>query len=344
MSHPDEAERGKMGPRFLRSERSLQRRLAILGHNGGRHVLMVRNPYKAIVSWWNHLRTRNSLGPGLPTEELVRSLRSPEFCRFAAEEALLWRAVVLDAVSLSSELLVVHYETFTAGDLARVLHFLKVPADEERLSCARRFPDVIPRRRPRSLPGDVFCSRARDILDVAIPEVDKELRAHKLPPLPLDRYEHYIGKNKLKAEGKKHPVGEDPHLKERCGSKTCYPKLLKHFDLLSNFSHFSQAANKFLQSRDSHPSLERPSLLFSPLPPWKELEEEADYSGQRDSEGRPHGQNGSLSFRSDRGAVVFRGGADGRAALKAVLGNFEGGVLEGPALVLYQVLLQTEIR
>ncbi len=73
VSDVEELEKGRSEPRHLRRDRTLPRRLAVLGFNGGRHVLMVRDPYRAIVSWWNHLRTRHSQGPGMPAEELNRS-------------------------------------------------------------------------------------------------------------------------------------------------------------------------------------------------------------------------------------------------------------------------------
>ncbi len=85
-----------------------------------------------------------------------------------------------------------HYETFEVStDLPAVLDFLRLPVDRERLRCAGRFPQVMPRRSPVALAEGAFCPEARRALDAAIGEVDAEFKARGLPPLPLERYRHY---------------------------------------------------------------------------------------------------------------------------------------------------------
>ena len=37
-------------------------------------ILLLRNPYKAVISYWNHVKSRNAFGPGLEVEKLQNSI------------------------------------------------------------------------------------------------------------------------------------------------------------------------------------------------------------------------------------------------------------------------------
>ncbi len=181
---------------FLRPVPSLAFRLRALRIMGGRMILLFRNPHEAIISWWNHLRTKDASGLGLPPATLKSSLRSREFCRFARAEAALWRLLALDTLSLTSELLVVHYEDMREDPLAqmeRALRFLKLPTNKDRFDCVRRFP--LPKRRNSGvhLPEEEspFCVEAAEELEEAIQEVDAALRSGGHSPLPVSRYKYY---------------------------------------------------------------------------------------------------------------------------------------------------------
>ncbi len=124
-----------------------------------------------------------------------------------------------------------------------------------------------------------------------------------------------------------------------CDPQSCHRTLERRFAALANFSRFCLEAGRFLEEEvAAPPPLSRRRSPSPLLPSWRELEEEdEDYTGTRDEEGRPHGDGGVFSFRtSDGGGVTFLRG-EGRAALRAVRGNFVHGLLEGPALLLYQV-------
>ena len=103
---------------------------------------------------------------------------------------------MLDVATLSSELLVLHYETFRSDPVSeaeRVLKFVRFPeADPERRACARRFPEVMTRRRRRLADEDVtWCPEAARALEEAVDQVARVFEERGLPPLPLQHYGQY---------------------------------------------------------------------------------------------------------------------------------------------------------
>ena len=78
------------------------------------------------------------------------------------------------------------------------------------------------------------------------------------------------------------------------------------------------------------------------LPRWEELEEDADYRGGMGEGGLPEGE-GRLWFPED--GATFGGRRrkeeeeDAGLALRSVEGNFRKGLLEGPAVLIYEVSL-----
>ncbi len=65
-----------------RNRTSVGERLRITFQTGGRAVLMLRNPYDAIASWWNHVQSRTpNYGPGLVKKICrVREHKTSQVC------------------------------------------------------------------------------------------------------------------------------------------------------------------------------------------------------------------------------------------------------------------------
>jgi len=72
---------------------------------GGRAVLVIRNPYEAILSNWNWKKTNSHT-----KTVAVKSLHSAEFRKFARAGAIRWLQIIQDWLLYSSELYVVLYE------------------------------------------------------------------------------------------------------------------------------------------------------------------------------------------------------------------------------------------
>ena len=78
-----------------------------IGQFGG--VLVVRNPYKALLSYWNLKRT----GSHTRTLTSPASLRSEGFRQFARAGAAKWLQLIRDWVQGATELHCIYYEVTT---------------------------------------------------------------------------------------------------------------------------------------------------------------------------------------------------------------------------------------
>ncbi len=132
-----------------------------------------------------------------------------------------------------------------------------------------------------------------------------------------------------------------PSTSFRCRGGDCHRYLLSRFETLREFSRFAEESNNFLfLDKDREEDFNaRPRFL----PRWEELEEDADYKGGRGHGGLPEGE-GRLWFPEDGAAFGGRGRReeeeeDAGLALRSVEGNFRKGLLEGPAVLKYEVSL-----
>ena len=80
-----------------------------IGRFEGRGVMVVRNPYKALLSYWNLKRTGSHTG----TITDPASLRSEGFRQFARAGAAKWLQLVRDWVQGATELHCIYYEVST---------------------------------------------------------------------------------------------------------------------------------------------------------------------------------------------------------------------------------------
>ena len=71
---------------------------------GGRGVLVIRNPYRAIISFWNHKKA------GHTNTAVLESLESEEFKTFVIDQAERWLEVTQDWLELSQSCPVIFYE------------------------------------------------------------------------------------------------------------------------------------------------------------------------------------------------------------------------------------------
>ena len=72
---------------------------------GGRAVLVIRNPYEAILSYWNFKKTKSHT-----KTVATKSLHSAEFRKFVRVGASRWLEIIQDWLLYSKELYVVLYE------------------------------------------------------------------------------------------------------------------------------------------------------------------------------------------------------------------------------------------
>ena len=169
------------GHRLAHPRDSLPWRIANLSALGGEAVLLLRSPWRAVISSWNHLHMR----------AVDTDLDTPEFHRFALEEARRWREVAVDWLLSSPRLLVVHYEHLkedTEREIRRIVAFLRLEPDEQRLVCMRdkKFEGFLRKHKKQIV--NPYRPEARAALTEAAEDVQKILRATNQPPLPFHLY------------------------------------------------------------------------------------------------------------------------------------------------------------
>ncbi|CAG0888869.1 unnamed protein product [Darwinula stevensoni] len=154
-------------------------------------ILLVRNPYKAILSFHNFLFT------GHLSHAPVRNFLRKDWPRFVEASGKKWLETYLNWLEMSPKVLVVHYENLTADPsscLRKMLHFLDLSVDENRMACIQNHRRE-QFRRPSGYVPDVefFPPEVRRKMDKAILHLDGELRKRGLHSIPLSKYEYFNG-------------------------------------------------------------------------------------------------------------------------------------------------------
>jgi len=158
---------------------------------GGRGILILRNPYDAVLSDHNFL-FGGHMGVGPPT-----SFDREDWSQFVSIEAESWLSLALHWVSSAprGSLLVLHYEQVKndlENQMLKILRFLGVPADQGRLACLLKHRNGFFRRkskeRPESLP---FSKSLRTQMDLLIDNLSQYLITQGYEKLPTDLYKFY---------------------------------------------------------------------------------------------------------------------------------------------------------
>lgn len=100
---------------------------------GGRAVIVVRNPYKAILSYWNFYNTKSHTS--LIDKNSFKTLKFQDFVFTGASR---WFEVIEDWITFGKEVYFIFYEDLQedpVGEMRSLLDYLGLPVDEERLAC-----------------------------------------------------------------------------------------------------------------------------------------------------------------------------------------------------------------
>ncbi len=115
----------------------------------------------------------------------------------------LWYELIEDWVTISSDMLVIHFENFMTSrstELRKIGQFLHLALDEVRLSC---LDEVIVSHHKRSgrpeVPQDHFSTKVTDKFNAVIEKTQQLLVRHGHQALPVEKYRHY------KSEGSDSP-------------------------------------------------------------------------------------------------------------------------------------------
>ncbi|XP_069976939.1 uncharacterized protein [Penaeus vannamei] len=157
-------------------------------------VLLLRNPYRAILSFHNYLfGGHTGYAP-------VANYRRKDWGAFVKLQAKAWleMAVNWTTQAEAGRLRVLHYEELKEDPippLEDVLRFRDLDVDPLRLKCLKSHTNKKFKRREEFIPAglEIFSSEDRNKIDRAIRYVDYLLRLHNHRPVPLHLYEFYNG-------------------------------------------------------------------------------------------------------------------------------------------------------
>jgi len=154
----------------------------------GRAVVVVRNPYKAILSYWNFFNTKSHTRVIAET-----SFGSQKFQDFVSTGAERWLEVIQDWTSYGKELHFIFYERLCddpVHEMRQLLAHLGLEVAEDRMACitshlAGSF------KRSKHASKDPFSPEQHNIIRAAIKRGAKLIKDHGGGDLPVDRYEFY---------------------------------------------------------------------------------------------------------------------------------------------------------
>ena len=153
--------------------------------------MLIRNPYDAIISWWNHVKAKDVSGEGLDEDELQKSLMTKEFCDFAIVEVEHWRILHLDWLHLVDDLLIIHFEMMKQSPemyLKYILNYLNIPLLKNRLNCLKKHPHLKYKRTKKELKQYPICPEVIPMLEKAIKDVNEVLIEKYFEGLPWQLY------------------------------------------------------------------------------------------------------------------------------------------------------------
>ena len=185
---------GRSSKKWARAPEDLVYRLTHMAGRMGRAVLLIRNPYEALISFWNHDRSGtydSKTSNGLL--EVAESLRSEMFRDFVRLEIRLWSEINEDYLALSPDLLVVHYEDVKddwRGQMARIFGYIDIEVDEVGYECYETYGKESYKRKHSSSKewGDPFTPELRTLIEDAIERVQRLLKLRRQPPMPVEKY------------------------------------------------------------------------------------------------------------------------------------------------------------
>ncbi len=153
--------------------------------SSGKAIFLTRNPYDAVLSFHNFLYGGHT---GIaPAADYSR----PEWPDFFMDQTRRWLATAVNwTTANNNKLLIVHYERLkedTLAELRRILSFLQIPVNEDRLECIAKYPQLKFRRKSHSK-KDYPIIQDRSWVDRAIRYVDHLVQSTGNPPLPLEHY------------------------------------------------------------------------------------------------------------------------------------------------------------
>ena len=182
------------------SKYSLQWRMDHINMFGGRAVVVIRNPFKAILSYWNYISTKSHTASANKT-----SFSSQKFKDFAFVGINRWYEIISDWLKYGTEVYFVFYENLKENPVAEIrtlFDHLGVELDENRLNCIEKHLTGS-FERTKHTEDNPFSSDHQELFRLVIDEASRRIEEKTGIKLPVEKYTFYSSEttmvnNKLK--------------------------------------------------------------------------------------------------------------------------------------------------
>ncbi|XP_002741011.2 sialate:O-sulfotransferase 2-like [Saccoglossus kowalevskii] len=150
-------------------------------------IVVIRNPYKAMVAEHNRKFGGHT---GYATEDKYK--KGSEWQDFVMGKSRTWTNTAMMWLQNCPKVLVVHFEDLIQHmnrELRRMMEFLNVDINEERLLCAEMDSEgkfKRPTKKTKMLTFDPFTQEMREYVDIYIKTVAMALKLHNQPDLPKE--------------------------------------------------------------------------------------------------------------------------------------------------------------
>ena len=149
----------------VRSQESIEWRMSNIQHFKGRAVLIIRNPFAALVSSWRHVMKDISIDPSHPDHY-------DYFQRSALSEVKVWKEIAIDWLLVGKEVMVVHYEDMVMDAREQLERVLNFKASEDRLKCVEMFSFSKYKRKSKYIKREWIRKHLFEAVEDAIREVN----------------------------------------------------------------------------------------------------------------------------------------------------------------------------
>eukprot|EP00092_Neocalanus_flemingeri_P100519 GFUD01128399.1.p1 GENE.GFUD01128399.1~~GFUD01128399.1.p1 ORF type:complete len:296 (-),score=82.11 GFUD01128399.1:114-887(-) len=184
-----------------------QTRLFNMLYFNGRSVLLIRNPFKAIISMFIHMfsgtYSDSEFGKLAKEKKIFRNefyeelnmtrFYTEEFEIFATETIDKWETIIRDWVELG-DTLVVQLEDVVEDrilEIRRILEFLGIVPDERRLKCVKFGHFDVFKRQPIKMERNPYKSRTEQMIYYRIEQANRVLLRHGHKRLPVGKYKQF---------------------------------------------------------------------------------------------------------------------------------------------------------
>ncbi|XP_042880020.1 WSC domain-containing protein 1-like [Penaeus japonicus] len=149
-------------------------------------VLIIRNPARAIISYWKFIKTQ---GKNKHTKQVPeKSFKTKEFRNYVATMTVLWEQLITDRLLWNTAPVhIVFYEHLVNDPVSYVkgiLEFLRFPTEEGRLKCmADHLQGSF--KRPKKNETDPYVTGEKEGMSYAVKRVNRLLTLLGYPELPV---------------------------------------------------------------------------------------------------------------------------------------------------------------